>query len=172
MDPWVEATCLAHGATEVVTVEYNQLTYGNLRTVSGEDFDAFYATEQNSFDVAISLSSFDHDGLGRYGDPLNPTGDFAAMSKMLSILKPGGRCFFSVPIGPDVIVGNLHRRYGRLRLPLLLATWRIEKVIGWDIRKIDQKANWRQTFEPVFVLRKPCGEEGKEEEEEEKEGEG
>jgi len=27
------------------------------------------------FDMVFSFSSIEHDGLGRYGDPLNPNGD-------------------------------------------------------------------------------------------------
>ena len=37
-------------------------------------------------------------------------------------------------------------RYGRVRLPLLLQ--------AWDVRKVDIPANWRQSYEPIFVLEK------------------
>ena len=37
------------------------------------------ATPSGGFDVALSISSFDHDGLGRYGDPLEPDNDLRAM---------------------------------------------------------------------------------------------
>eukprot|EP01036_Dinobryon_divergens_P029429 gene29430-38523_t len=135
MQPWAEAAALYAGAKEVVTVEYNLLTYnysnaGNsnstLRTVSSSGFDAFYRDEVSSFDIALSASSFDHDGLGRYGDPLNPDADLEAMAKARSILKPGGLLFLTVPVGPDVLVFNLHRRYGPARLPLLLGLDRAE----------------------------------------------
>jgi hypothetical protein len=42
-----------------------------------------------AFDVVLSISSFEHDGLGRYGDPLNPDGDMAAMRSTRRLLKPG-----------------------------------------------------------------------------------
>ena len=51
-------------------MEYNLLTYNysnansTLRTVSSSGFDAFYRDEVSSFDIALSASSFDHDGLG------------------------------------------------------------------------------------------------------------
>lgn len=57
---------------------------------------------------------------GRYGDPLNPDADLEAMARVRSILKPGGLLLLTVPVGPDVLVFNLHRRYGPARLPLLL----------------------------------------------------
>lgn len=111
------------------------------------------------FDIAISASSFDHDGLGRcracamplclsvspcslfllssallycptpfffsfqlpcvlflmqrtrYGDPLDPEGDLKAMRTAKCMLREGGLLLVSVPVGTDLIVYNLHRRY-------------------------------------------------------------
>lgn len=68
-----------------------------------------------------------HPPPGRYGDPLNPDADLEAMAKARSILKPGGLLFLTVPVGPDVLVFNLHRRYGPARLPLLLGLDRAER---------------------------------------------
>lgn len=61
----------------------------------------------------------------------------------------------TVPVGPDVVVWNLHRRYGPLRLPLLLEGWEVVARVGWDEARLTADANWRQSYEPVFVLRKP-----------------
>src|SRR3546814_897826 len=77
------------------------------------------------------------------------------MHRTLSLLKPVGLLFLTVPVGPDVVVFNLHRRYGTTRLPLLLFGWEIVDQIGWDESKLLEKASWRQSFEPVLVLRKP-----------------
>jgi Caenorhabditis protein of unknown function, DUF268 len=38
--------------------------------------------ERTLFDAGFSISSFEHDGLGMYGDPLDPDGDLKAMRKM------------------------------------------------------------------------------------------
>ena len=43
--------------------------------------------------------SFDHDGLGRYGDPINPDGDLVAMDTVRNVVKEGGVLFLTVPIG-------------------------------------------------------------------------
>jgi hypothetical protein len=56
--------------------------------------------------------------------------------------------------GPDVVVWNLHRRYGKLRLPKLLDGWIQEDIIGWNEERLTQRASWTRTYEPVFVLRK------------------
>lgn len=154
--PWVESLVLSLGASHVTTLEYNPLTYDHpqITTISSERMTEFFQTSQFQFDFIFSLSSFDHDGLGRYGDPLAPNGDLQSMSRIKSLLKPDtGKLFLTVPIGPDVIVWNLHRRYGRIRLPLLLEGWEIVDRIGWEEERLDKSANWRQTFEPVLILK-------------------
>lgn len=161
MEPWLEQYLLELGAAEVVVVEYNMLTYEDHRitTIANSQFHDFYnPSVQNpyyhSFDVVISPSAFDHDGLGRYGDPLNPTADLEAMARLQHILKPEiGLIVLTVPIGPDVVVFNLHRRYGKLRLPLLLKGYEVVARVGWDESKLEETANWRQTYEPVILLK-------------------
>ncbi len=85
-----EALAIAHGAAAVTTFEYNRLQYAHplIETVLVNE------TQNNSaldaaFDVAMSISSFEHDGLGRYGDPLNPDGDMFAMRSTRRLLKRG-----------------------------------------------------------------------------------
>jgi hypothetical protein len=157
MEPWIETSLLALGAQLVVTFEYNRLTYEHpqLQTISKSEFDSFYSNSDNlhSYDLVISMSAFDHDGLGRYGDPLNPFADFESMRRVHTLLKPGtGLLFLSVPIGADVLVWNLHRRYGPTRFPLLIADYEIVHRLGWEDRKFNESSNWRQTYEPIFIL--------------------
>lgn len=195
MQPVVEALVLQYGASSVTTVEYNRVTYDHpsLSTVTPEDVGGQGATPSNphfqSYDVALSISSFDHDGLGRYGDPLCPDGDLLALDEVADFyLKParGGEgrtplCFLTVPVGPDAVVWNLHRRYGALRLPLLLhadnaqeyglprgmehagpspgnrrAVWHIAGAVGWTAQegpaKLRADVPWTTTYEPVWVL--------------------
>ena len=115
--PWYESICLAYGG-KPTTIEYNKIITkdSRLKVMTVDEYD------QNPmrFDAAFSISSFEHDGLGRYGDPLNPNGDLEVMTKMKSILKPVGILFLAVPIGTDKVVWNNCRGYGRIRLPLLL----------------------------------------------------
>ena len=56
------------------------------------------------------------------------------------------------------MVWNLHRRYGSLRLPLLLQGWREVERIGWDESRLSAPANVAKAYEPVFVLSKPLSE--------------
>jgi hypothetical protein len=102
--------------------------------------------------VIISISTIEHDGLGRYGDPLDPNADLASMAAIRSLLKPRGLFFLSVPVGADLLVWNLHRRYGELRLPLLLAGWEVYGRIGWIEEMLTKPGPAHKTYEPVFVL--------------------
>ena len=169
-DPWAECLLLALGASAVTTVDYNDLTYEHpaLRTMSvaalEEQLDA---PTPPAFDLAVSLSSFDHDGLGRYGDRLSPEGDLRAMATAWRALRPGGHLLLTVPVGPDALVWNLHRRYGRRRLPLLLAGWEETARLDWEARRLDElddelgadsvaalRAFSARSYEPMFVLRR------------------
>lgn len=60
-------------------------------------------------DSLSCLHALEHFGLGRYGDPVNYDGDLAAFRNLSAILKPRGKFYFSVPIGPQRIEFNAHR---------------------------------------------------------------
>jgi hypothetical protein len=89
-------------------------------------------THRPTFDMVVSISNFEHDGLGRYGDPIDPDGDLRAMNEMRSLVSPGGVLILGVPVARDAVVWNAHRLYGRVRLPLLLRGWSVEAFVGFD----------------------------------------
>lgn len=67
-----------------------------------------------AFDAVVSLSSIEHFGLGRYGDPLNLDGDAAASAEMARVLRPGGVLIVTTTLtaGPPALAFNAHRIYG------------------------------------------------------------
>ena len=186
--PSIEALLLAAGASRVLTIEYNNLTYhhDSITTSRPEEVRAAWAHggdaaegavgghRRHSFDCAVSASSFDHDGLGRYGDPLAPDGDLMSMDSLHDFLKReeegGGIALVSVPIGPDLVLWNAMRRYGRVRLPLLLDGWNVLERVGWEgDARLDSPPGVPRgpSFEPVFILGEGRGgEHGKREVEE------
>ncbi len=144
--PWYESVCL-HYEGACTTIEYNRILtdYPGLKIITPAEYDA----DPVRFDTALSISSFEHDGLGRFGDPLNPEGDLEAMKKMKAMLKPGGLLFLAVPVGRDAVLWNANRVYGRLRLPLLLEGWKTRETFGFEEKDLDRAKN---SYEPLFVL--------------------
>lgn len=146
--PLYESITLAYGGFPI-TIDYNKIATDDLRlnTMTVEEYDQLPI----QFDSIISISSIEHDGLGRYGDPLNPWGDIQTMQKFKKMLKPGGLLFLAVPVGKDCLFWNAHRIYGRMRLPLLLEGWEIVDTCGFSLN--DYEAVEYSGHQPVFVLR-------------------
>lgn len=158
-EPWHEAICLALGASRVTTVDYGLRTYEHplMEQVNATSFWGDLAEGTSfAFHVVVSASSLDHDGLGRYGDPIAPDGDVLTMRALLAALAPGSTVIISVPVGPDRIIWNLMRVYGRDRLPRLLDGYEVVARIGYDEERVDTAPeNVLATYEPAFVLRVP-----------------
>ncbi len=145
LTPWYESTCLHFGARPT-TIDYNKILSQSdrLNTMTVAEWDA----ERPRFDAAISISSFEHDGLGMYGDPLDPDGDLSAMRKMKEIVKPGGLLYFAVPVGRDKVMFNTARVYGALRLPRMLDGWKEVGRFGLEPSHMDGPGH----IQPILVL--------------------
>ena len=152
--PWYESVALAFGAASVTTVEYGPRVseHPQLRILT----PAALLASGETFDTAFSISSFEHDGLGRYGDPLNGRGDLDAMGYMRRVVAPGGHLLLAVPRGRDCLVFNLHRVYGPVRWSHLVAGWAVDdsegpgEVQGAGDGAAGAPCDFRQ---PVFLLR-------------------
>lgn len=60
-------------------------------------------------DSLSCLHALEHFGLGRYGDPIDPKGFERGMVNMARLLKAGGVCYLSVPIGIERVEFNANR---------------------------------------------------------------
>jgi SAM-dependent methyltransferase len=67
--------------------------------------------EDESIKSLSCMHVIEHIGLGRYGDPLDPSGDLKAISELKRVLKSGGNLLFVVPVGKPKIMFNAHRIY-------------------------------------------------------------
>lgn len=163
--PQYECFALLHGA-HPVTVEYNP-------RISDDERLAFFTPDQFArlkvrMEAAISISSYEHDGLGRYGDPLGPDSDLRTLAQLKEQMQPGALLYLSVPVGIDTVVWNAHRIYGPARLPMLLRDWELLRVFCdgeqpcsvRDGRIAIDEGRWGAAFkltrsapEWVFVLR-------------------
>ncbi|MDR2594708.1 MAG: DUF268 domain-containing protein [Fibromonadaceae bacterium] len=144
-----EAMALWQGAEHVYIVDYNKpiCEHNKITVMNHEEL----IKSGIKTDVAISFSSFEHDGLGRYGDPLNPNGDLEAMQTAKNFLKDDGFMLFGVTQGKDCLVWNAHRIYGEIRLPLLLKGWKTEAVFEQE-SQAGQPLGY--LIQPLMVLRK------------------
>jgi hypothetical protein len=141
-----ESYVLAHGG-KPITIEYNKIINEDPRILTFTPNE--YKANPIIFDVVISISSIEHDGLGRYGDPLNPFGDIEEMRDIKSMIKKDGIFILSVPIGKDLLVWNAMRIYGSLRLPLLLNEWTLLETFGFNEKQFDEFTFVNQ---PLFIL--------------------
>lgn len=148
--PWVEAIASEAGASRVTTVDYTRKRYeeDGFEWVHVYDFfdRALETKELENFDIAMSYSSIEHTGLGRYGDALDPYGDVHAVRQVHCMLKPGGLFFLGLPSSHDgfsFIEFNANRVYGLQRLDLLFKDWTLlESVQSNDY------------FHTIHILRK------------------
>ena len=159
--PWIEAALLEFDAATVTTIEYNRIATDvpNLFTTTPHLFAATQKTNSVNgklqlFDSVWSYSSLEHDGLGRYTDPINPYGDLQTMIKISCMLKPGGLLFLAVPTSKyDSIHFNLHRVYGPIRLPLLYRYFHLVQVFGEGFNTDPNNYVWQ----PILVLQNKVG---------------
>jgi len=113
------------------TLEYNPLSTNDKRLHIMTPIEL--AKNPRKFDVILSVSSIEHDGLGRYGDPINPDGDIDFMSNAKDkLLKEGGHMFIAFPVGRDCLCWNAHRIYGPIRLRKLFQGWIVQDSFGFS----------------------------------------
>ena len=150
LTPWYESMFILFGA-KPVTIDYNRiiLRTNRMGVMTIDEWER----ERPIFDVGFSISSFEHDGLGMYGDPLDPEGDLKAMRKMSERIKPGGLLFLAVPTGRDKVLFNNARIYGRHRLPLLMKGW--EWIDSFGFNESDLGGNG--SAQPLYVLKNGPG---------------
>ena len=107
------------------------------------------------FDLGMSISSIEHAGLGRYGDPLDPHADVRAMRELEQIIRDDGLLVLALPVGRDTVRWNSDRVYGRRRLTLLIERWVVEGIYGMvSPMLLDLPVEpTKSVAQPVFLLR-------------------
>lgn len=97
---------------------FTEVEYVDVRPLESEldnlHFTQDDATEMGEFDdeslnSVSSLNAAEHFDLGRYGDPIDPCGSEKFMKSLQRVLAPGGKLYFSVPIGKERVEFNSHR---------------------------------------------------------------
>ena len=166
--PWYESLSLVRGAKRVVVVEWQPIQYTGsypLQYIRPDDLWDRSASGmltpkkewQGVFDAVVSISSEEHNGLGRYGDPINADADIQHMDALRRLLLPtSGYLFLAVPTGTDCIVWNAHRVYGPIRWPALTRQWIEVDSFGYSESKRDSippcPQPSHQEYQPIFIL--------------------
>ena len=141
-------------AARTTTLDYRRLT----ANYAGMEFGlvAEYWRAPRVFDCALSYSNFEHDGLGRYGDPIDPDGDVKAFRELWTMLRSKATLVFASPVGPGQIAFNAHRHFGVKRLARLWTGWKLVAVHGMPVGDT-LTPHWWVTgqvnhIQPIFVL--------------------
>jgi len=152
VSPWLEATLAANGAGKIYTMDYDfrDLKTNLTQLVLRKDLEG----QRSVYGAIVSFSSIEHDGLGRYCDPVNPDGDRAAMVEFYQWLQPGGILYLGIPVGEKTHVeGNGHRIYGSDRFAKLIKGFKLLHTVTthWG------QEPWRGSAwnnQPWFVLQR------------------
>ncbi len=149
VEPWYESVVIAYGGRPT-TIEYNKIETDDdrLSIMTVEE----YQKNPKKFDIVISISSIEHDGLGRYGDPIHPNADLLTMQNIKNkMLKNDGILIVAVPVGQDCLCWNAHRIYGPIRLPILFRGWKILGAFGFHSANFNRDLG-EGSHQPVFCL--------------------
>jgi SAM-dependent methyltransferase len=95
-----------------------------------------------------SLHAVEHFGLGRYGDPVDPGAAEKAMAALSRVLAPGGRLYFSVPIGRERLMFNAHRIFSPATVLRVLAPLQLISFAA-----IDDAGHFHREVEPADFQR-------------------
>jgi SAM-dependent methyltransferase len=99
--------------------------------------------ERETVESLSCLHVAEHIGLGRYGDPLDPDGTRKAARELERVLAPGGRLYFSLPVGEARTEFNAHRVHDPREIPALFGALRLAAFSG-----VDDAGRWHAELEP------------------------
>jgi ubiquinone/menaquinone biosynthesis C-methylase UbiE len=152
MDGFI-AHLLSFRAVTVIDVRPLYSTISNLDFVQGDMTQLPYS--DNSIESLSSLHVVEHVGLGRYGDQVDPRGHLQAISELQRVSRPGGRLYFSVPIGTkEHLEFDGHRIFA---VQTILKAFNQMKLISFSY--IDDQGDLHEFKNPSEVpdLRYGCG---------------
>ena len=116
---------------DVIDIRPLTTTIDGLRFVQG---DATHLSNINddSIESLSSLHAVEHFGLGRYGDHIDPEACFHAMRAISRVLEPGGRLYFSVPVGAQRVQFNSQRIFNPRTVVAAFANLKLLSFAGVD----------------------------------------
>jgi len=169
ISPWIEAIVLGYShfslhMNRIVTTDYGPLQIESPQIKFVHMRDLRSSQQVPPFDMIISYSSIEHDGLGRYGDPINPDGDIAAVAEYHAMLTKNGFLVLGIPMvssdkDAGYIVSNSHRIYSvKCLVTQVFCGFNMigKRIDAPGMRpkhgKRDIKRDWQ--YQPVWILKK------------------
>jgi hypothetical protein len=104
---------VAHVASyrKIELIDIRKLDPGPHQNISFVQLDLSSNSLESEITDSIScLHAIEHFGLGRYGDPIDPSGHYKGFANLIKMLKPKGKLYISFPIAnQNSIEFNAHR---------------------------------------------------------------
>lgn len=112
--------------------------------------------DDQSIDSLSCMHTIEHIGLGRYGDPLDASGDQKALGELQRVVAPGGSLLVVVPVGKPRIQFNAHRIYDPRMLETALPELSLHR---WSVLPDDSRQGLVDNPNRDFVLQQKyaCG---------------
>lgn len=101
-----------------------------LESVTGSVLDLPFA--DRSLESVSCLHVAEHIGLGRYGDPLDPSGTRKAAGELQRVLGAGGQLLFGLPVGRPRVCFNAHRIHDPREVPSMFGELDLLEFSGVD----------------------------------------
>lgn len=150
----IDFVSLLTAATKVISVEIRPLVadFKNFESIKGDILRLPFA--DNSIYSLSSLHVVEHIGLGRYGDSLDAEGSKRACRELARALAPGGRLYFSLPIGKPKTVFNAHRIHSPQQIIDYFSDLKLlEFSVVDDWAHWQEKVDWREYADSNYA----CG---------------
>ena len=135
-------------AIEIVDIRPCDSPIPNIRTMRADMMDS-RSVPEGICDSVSCLHALEHFGLGRYGDPIDPRGHEKGLDSLVRMLEPGGTLYLSVPVGPERVFFNCHRRFDARTILRLTDV----RLVLRRLDVVDDRGNLRRHVPPEEATR-------------------
>jgi hypothetical protein len=104
-------------------------------------------------DSLSCLHTLEHFGLGRYGDPIDPTGFSKGLTNLSALIKKDGRLYLSTPMGVERVEFNANWVFSPITI-IDMAKQLGLKLVKFDLVKTDSKPIECSIFEIESVFKR------------------